>query len=68
MAEEKKEGCGCQGGGLKSLVKVVIGIALIVLGVFLCIQWLPALLTLVKGCLGPFLVLLGLIFIAIAKE
>lgn len=65
--EEKKEGCGCS-GGVKTIAKMLVGAALIFLGVLLCIRWLPALSILIKGCLGPFLVLVGLVFIAIAKE
>ena len=67
MTEEKKECCPVSGkcGGLG---KLIVGILLIVGGGYLCWLWCPALFTVVKGCLGPFLVLLGLIFVAIAKE
>jgi len=67
MAEEKKE-C-CQGSGaMKTLLKIVVGIVLIGAGILLGIRWLMPLRILVQGCIPPFLVLVGLVFIAIAKE
>lgn len=68
MAEEKKESCGCSGGGMKTIGKMLIGAVLIFLGVVLGIRWLWELKMLIKACLGPFLILLGLVFVAIAKE
>jgi len=65
MAEEKKPGVSA---GVKTLTKMLVGIILIVVGIALCIRWFPALAILIKGCLGPFLILLGLVFLAIAKE
>ena len=53
---------------LKTLLKFIIGIVLIVLGGYLIYLWKDAVLTLIKGCLGGFLILVGLIFLAIAKE
>ena len=68
MTEEtKKSSCGC-GGGLKSLVKILLGVALIVVGGFLCGRWFSPLVQLIKGCLGPLVILIGLVFVAIAKE
>ena len=67
-AEEKKDSCGCSGGGIKTFGKMLIGAVLIFLGVVLGIRWLWELKILIKACLGPLLVLVGLIFIAIAKE
>ncbi|MDD5617909.1 MAG: hypothetical protein PHG69_02340 [Candidatus Omnitrophica bacterium] len=66
MTGENKE-CKAS-GGLKMMVKVLVGLALIAAGLYLCWNWRGALITLIKGCLGPFLILAGLVFIAIAKE
>lgn len=66
--EEKKESCGCSSGGIKTIGKMAIGAVLIFLGVVLGIRWLGELKMLVKACLGPLLVLVGLVFVAIAKE
>lgn len=51
-----------------TLIKVVLGLALIVLGVVAVIGWWGSLVEVVKGCAGLFLVLAGLITLAIAKE
>ena len=68
MAEEvKKETCKAS-AGLKVLSKILIGVALIVVGGFLCARWFSPLVQLIKGCLGPLVILIGLVFIAIAKE
>ena len=69
MAEEqKKESCCCGGRSMATASKFLLGIVMIVLGVFLCMRWWLALAILVKGVVGPFLILIGLVFIAIAKE
>ncbi len=49
-------------------LKVALGLLLIVLGVLMVFKWLGALQIIIKGCLGLFLVLAGLITLAIAKE
>jgi hypothetical protein len=54
--------------GSKTILKIVIGIVLIVLGLALVIVWWPYLLGLIQGCLGLFLIMAGAITIAIAKE
>ncbi len=53
---------------LSTLIKVILGLAFLVLGVLAIIGWRNDLLALIRGCLGPFLVLAGLITLAIAKE
>lgn len=63
VKEEKKPS-----GAGKTMVKMLIGVVLIVLGLWAIIGWWPALITVFKGCIGLFLGLAGLIFIAIAKE
>lgn len=52
----------------KTILKVLLGIAFLVLGVVLLWIWRGDLLILIKGCVGPFLVLAGVITLAIAKE
>ncbi len=54
--------------GLKTALKFVMGLALIGLGGYLIYLWREDVLTLSRGCLGAFLILVGLIFLAIAKE
>lgn len=52
----------------KSIFKMLLGVAVILLGAYLTVQFFPELKQIVKGCLGPFLILVGLIMVAIAKE
>ncbi|MFH1621729.1 MAG: hypothetical protein ABIA97_01210 [Candidatus Omnitrophota bacterium] len=66
--EEKKESCCSASKGAGAIGKILIGVILMVLGAYLCYRWLIPLKILVKACLGPFLILVGLVFIAIAKE
>lgn len=56
--------------GPKMAGKVILGIVFIVLGLFLLWQlaWWKYLWIIVKGCIGPFLILAGIITIAIAKD
>ena len=64
MAEEAK--CGC--GAAKTVLKVIIGLALIGLGAWAVIAWRQELLSVVKGCLGLFFILVGAITVAIARD
>ena len=72
MAEEtndkkvggKKNCCVCSKPG----IKVIIGVALIIVGLTAVISWWSNLLILLKGCVGLFLIMAGAIAIAIAKE
>ena len=48
--------------------KVVLGLVFLSLGALALIRWWQELLTLVKGGLGLFLLLAGIITLAIAKE
>lgn len=72
MAEETKKECGCcSGSGSKmigTMIKVVIGLGFLVLGILALIRWLPALLIVGKGCIGLFLILAGVVTLAIAKD
>ncbi len=70
MAEEaKKEEKKVDVNKLASTVfKIILGIAFLCLGGWAIIAWFPELKTVFKGCVGLFLVLAGLITLAIAKE
>jgi len=51
-----------------TVLKVLLGLALLLLGALAVIRWWGILVILVKGCVGPFLLLAGIITLAIAKE
>ena len=51
--------------GLGKIVKVLVGIMLIVAGVYSYRWWWPELLVVVKGCLGAFVALVGLVVVMI---
>ncbi|MFH1191216.1 MAG: hypothetical protein V1670_03360 [Candidatus Omnitrophota bacterium] len=72
-AEEKKccdaeKKCGDSKKTLAALFKVVLGLAFLVLGGLAILKWWEPLLIIVKGCIGLFLILAGVITLAIAKE
>jgi len=54
--------------GIKTAIKFIIGLALIIIGGYSIYLWRDSVLVLIKGCLGAFLILVGLVFLAIAKE
>jgi hypothetical protein len=73
MAEEaKQEEKKCEGSKTMSmLLKTLIGLACIAAALYLLIGrqwWGYYTLPLIKGCAAPFLVLAGIITLAIAKE
>jgi len=53
---------------LATLFKVVLGLVFLVLGGLAILRFRDALLVIVKGCIGLFLILAGVITLAIAKE
>jgi uncharacterized membrane protein len=53
---------------ISTIFKVILGLVFLVLGVLAIIKWLPQLLSVIKGCIGLFLILAGLITLAIAKD
>jgi hypothetical protein len=63
MAEEKKSGTGAKAG-----LKYLLGVVLVALGAGALIKFWPEVLMLIQACIGPFLLLAGVITIAIAKE
>lgn len=73
MADEiKQEEKKCCDGKktLSTLLKVVLGIAFIVVAIYLLVSrsWWMQTWVVIKGCAAPFLILAGLITLAIAKE
>ncbi len=74
MVEEKKcdeqKSCCCSSGkgGCGTFLKVIFGLALLVAGGVAIVRWWPILVLLIKGCIGPFFLLAGIITLAIAKE
>ncbi len=53
---------------LRMIGKILIGIILVLLGGTAIWFWRKDLWTVFKGCIGPFLILVGLIFFAIARD
>jgi hypothetical protein len=70
MAEEaKQEGKKVEVGKvISTIVKVILGLVFLVLGALAILRWWAALLMVIKGCIGLFLILAGIITLAIAKE
>ena len=70
MAEEAKQGEKKVEAGkvISTIVKVILGLAFLVLGALAILKWWAALLMVIKGCIGLFLILAGIITLAIAKE
>ncbi|MDD5561518.1 MAG: hypothetical protein PHT50_05255 [Candidatus Omnitrophica bacterium] len=67
MAGEEKKCCDAK-RSLSVFFKVILGLAFLVLGGLAILKWWKALLLIVKGCIGLFLILAGVITLAIAKE
>ena len=53
---------------LSTIFKVVLGLVFLLLGLLAILRWWSLLLLVIKGCIGPFLLLAGVITLAIAKE
>lgn len=53
---------------VSTFLKVITGLAFLVLGVLAILRWFPQLLILVQGSIGLFLILAGIITLAIAKD
>ncbi len=70
MAEEVKqeEKKAESKSGFSAAVKYILGLVLLVVGLAAVIRWRIPLLIVVKGCIGLFLILAGIITLAIAKE
>lgn len=74
MAQEEKKCCGTDNKccdskkALATFFKVVLGLVFLILGGLMILKNWEALLLIVKGCAGLFLILAGIITLAIAKE
>ena len=70
MVEEvKQEECKVEGKKIMSTIfKVILGLVLLALGALAILRWWALLLMIIKGCIGLFLILAGVITLAIAKE
>lgn len=66
--QEKKDEKPSDRNLVGSMMKVIIGLALLVLGGISILNWWPELLVLVRGAVGLFLILAGVITLAIARE
>ena len=53
---------------LATLLKVILGLIFLGLGAGAILRWWGLFLVIIKGCIGPFLFLAGIITLAIAKE
>lgn len=53
---------------VSTFFKVVLGLLFLALGVLAVMRWWGNLLIVVKGCIGLFLILAGVITLAIARE
>jgi len=62
--EKKTEGSKVMG----ALIKGALGLVFLVLGIWAIIALRSDIFVLIKGCIGPFLILAGIITLAIAKD
>ena len=53
---------------IATILKVILGLVLLVLGILAIITWHRHLLLVIRGCIGLFLVLAAVITFAVAKE
>jgi len=69
MAEENKEAGKVDVKKIFwTIFKVLLGLAFLALGALAIMKWWGDLLVVVRGCIGLFLILAGIITLAIAKE
>ena len=64
MAEEKKS----VKGGIMTALKIVLGVVLVIIGIWAIISWRWDVLALIRGSIGVIILLAGAICFAIAKE
>jgi len=53
---------------ISTILKVILGLVFVALGIWAIVVWWRDLILVIKGCIGPFLILAGIITLAIAKE
>ena len=66
MPEEKKQENGKK--KISAVIKVILGLICLGLGIFVIMNWWGFLVNLFKGSFGLFLIIAGIIFLAIARE
>jgi hypothetical protein len=66
MAEEAKKADVKK--GLATFLKVVLGLVFLGIGIWAILRWWKLLFLIIKGCIGLFFILAGVITLAIAKE
>ena len=66
MAEEVKQAETKK--GFTTLFKVILGLVFLGLGAWSILKWWKLLFIIIKGCIGLFFILAGVITLAIAKE
>ncbi|MCD6133960.1 MAG: hypothetical protein J7J25_00295 [Candidatus Omnitrophica bacterium] len=65
---EKKEEKKPASEAAKTFLKIVLGLIFVLGGLALVVVWWKELLSVIKGTLGLFLIMVGAIILAIAKE
>jgi len=68
MAEEIKKEDVEKKNIFPVIFKVILGLVFLTLGAWAVYSWWGDILLLVKGCIGPFLILAGIITLAIARD
>ena len=70
MAEEIKQEEAKTGAKktVSTLFKVILGLIFLILGVAITIAFRAEIILIIKGCVGPFLILAGIVTLAIAKD
>ncbi|PIQ84866.1 MAG: hypothetical protein COV73_06555 [Candidatus Omnitrophica bacterium CG11_big_fil_rev_8_21_14_0_20_43_6] len=74
MAAEETKCCSTEKAccdpkkAFSTLLKVILGLGFLVIGGWGILRFWPELIVIIKGGIGPFLVLVGVITLAIAKE
>jgi hypothetical protein len=74
MSEDRKENanpektCCSSKKTFSTILKFILGLVFLVLGGWLIIKFWGELFVIIKGCIGLFLLLVGLVTLAIARE
>ena len=69
IKQEEKKCCCSEGKNMPATIfKVLLGLALLGLGVWAIMIWSTSLTIIIKGCAGPLLILAAIVILAIARE
>lgn len=66
--EEKEEKKTESKAAVKTILKIILGLIFVALGLGAIFIWRVDVLTVIRGCVGVFVLLAGIICFAIAKE